>query len=252
MEAKKPVLAVQMYTLRDLAQNDMIGALRSVKEIGYDGIELAGFGNASPQEVKDAVDELDLQIVSAHAGFDALQNDPESVIEESRIMGNQFVVCSSLPQEKRGSAAGYIETGQVLNVAGARLREAGLQLCYHNHNFEFDDKFDEGYGFDLIYENSEPRNLQAEIDTYWVQKGGENPAQYIRKYAGRAPLIHIKDMSQDGDFTEIGNGTLDWPAIFSASRSGGAVAYIVEQDTCPGDPLDSLRLSFENFQKMDV
>src|SRR5690606_30637709 len=97
-----------------------------------------------------------------------------------------------------------------------------------------------------------PQFGKTEIDTYWVQKGGEDPAQYLRKYSGRVPLIHIKDMAQDGSFAEVGTGTLDWPAIFAAAQTTDAVAYIVEQDICPGNPLDSIRLSYENFQKMNT
>jgi sugar phosphate isomerase/epimerase len=250
MEPTKPILAVQLYTLRELARNDMAGVLRQVKEVGYDGIELAGYGNATAQDVKRTVDELGLEVVSAHISLDALQNDWATVVADSRLLGHQFVVCS-YPSQPRASAQDYREVGRTLNTFGARLHEeAGLQLCYHNHAFEFEPKFDEGYGLDLIFENSDPRYVQAELDTYWVQKGGENPVEYIRKYAGRAPLIHLKDMNAEGDFAEVGTGSLDWPAIFHAAEAGGVVSYIVEQDTCPGNPVDSIRLSYENLQKL--
>jgi sugar phosphate isomerase/epimerase len=107
------------------------------------------------------------------------------------------------------------------------------------------------YGLDILYANSDPRWVQAELDTYWIQHGGENPTAYIKKYEGRAPLIHIKDMANDAgrSFAEVGAGILDWPSIFHAAEAGGAVAYIVEQDTCPGDPLDSIRISIENLKQ---
>ena len=251
MEAKKPVLAVQMYTLRNLTREDMAGVLREVAAMGYEGVELAGYGNLTANEVQRIVQELELQVVASHASLDVLQNDLQTVMKDSRLLGNQFVICPYLPEELRGSADNYRNVARILNDVGARLHEeAGLQLCYHNHAFEFEDRYDEGYGFDLLYENSEPRYVQAEIDTYWVQKGGENPAEYIRKYSGRAPLIHLKDMAQDGSFAEVGTGSLDWPAILHAADAGGAVAYIVEQDVCPGNPLDSVRLSLNNLKKM--
>ena len=253
MAEKRPVIALQLYTLRDLTSTDMVGALRQVAEIGYQGVEFAGYGNSNVEELAPLVQELGLTVVSSHTGFNEVQNDLQRVISENQAFGNQLVVCPSIPGELRQSADGYRQFARSLDEFGARLRdEAGMQLCYHNHAFEFEDKFDGKSGFDLLYENSDPQLVQAEIDTYWVQKGGENPVEYIRKYSGRAPLIHIKDMAagEDQQFAEVGTGILDWPAIFHAAEAGGAVAYIVEQDICPGDPLDSIRLSLENLKKM--
>ena len=130
-----------------------------------------------------------------------------------------------------------------------QLADAGIVLCYHNHAFEF-ETFDGKYGLDILYDNSDPQYVQAEIDTYWVQKGGVDPAAYIRKLSGRTPLIHIKDMDTDGDFAEIGEGTLDWDAIWSACEASGAKWYIVEQDRCKRPPVESATLSVNNLCKM--
>lgn len=249
MASTQPLLAVQMYTLRDLTKDDMAGVLRQVNEIGYDGVELAGYGNLAPHEVKRTADELGLSIISLHVGWKVLQNLLPQIIEDCALFGNRFVAVSLSPQICT-SAAEYSQAGRTLEVTGRRLSEVGVQLCHHNHAFEFEHKFDEGYGFDLIYENSDPQWVQTEIDTYWVKKGGEDPAQYIRKYSGRAPLLHIKDMAEDGSFAVVGTGVLDWDAILQAARESGVQAFIVEQDICPGNPLDSIRLSYENFRKM--
>ncbi|MBV9864229.1 MAG: sugar phosphate isomerase/epimerase [Abitibacteriaceae bacterium] len=252
MSQTRPTIALQLYTLRDLTKDDMTGVLRQVAQMGYEGIEPAGFGNASVSQIKDLIDELGLKVVGNHTGFDAIKNNLDGVIADNQTLGNRYIVCPSIPGDQRGSADGYKQFAQTLNGYGRKLSEAGMHLCYHNHDFEFKDQFDGKYGLDLIYENSDPQFVQAEIDTFWVQKGGVDPAQYIQKYANRAPLIHVKDMTKDEKqtFAEVGTGSLNWPAIFAAAEAGGAQAYIVEQDVCPGNPLDSVRISLENLKQM--
>jgi len=247
----RPIIALQLYTLRDLTSTDMPGVLKQVADMGYEGIEFAGYGNLSAAEAKAATDDLGLKVISNHTGFDALQNNLDTVIKDNQAFGNKYIVCPSIPGDLQ-TGEGYRQFAGTLNDLGAKLRsEAGLQLCYHNHAFEF-AQFDGEYGLDLLYANSDPENVKAELDTYWVQKGGVNPVKYIEKHSGRAPLIHAKDMANDDNqsFAEVGTGILDWPGIFAASEANGAVAYIVEQDICPGNPLDSVKLSLENLKKM--
>ena len=130
------------------------------------------------------------------------------------------------------------------------MNSEGLTLCYHNHAFELEESFDGELGLDILYNNSSAANLSAEIDVYWVKRGGADPAAYLAKYAGRIPLVHAKDMDTAGNFAEGGAGTLDFAAIFAAAEAGGVTTYVVEQDTCPGDPLESVALSIANLRKM--
>jgi sugar phosphate isomerase/epimerase len=247
MSERKPV-AVQLYTLREQTATDMAGVLKKVAEIGYDGVELAGYGNLQIEELQRALTENGLKVVGNHTGADALRNNLDTVIEENLLLGNTRIVCPSVPDNER-TGEGYAAFGKGLEEIAARLNSAGMVLCYHNHHFEF-DKFDGEYGLDLLYANSDPKLIQAEIDTYWVKRGGVDPASYIRQYSGRIPLLHIKDMANDEaqSFAEVGTGILDWPGIFAAAEEAGVQAYIVEQDTCPGDPVDSIRTSFENLK----
>lgn len=243
----RPPIAVQLYTLRDLTSADMAGTLTKVAELGYEGVEFAGYGNLDVIAADRAAKELGLKVVGNHTGFDALRNTFEKVVDDNLLLGNKYIVCPSLPNEQR-SYQGYSDFGKEMNDLGARVNSAGMTLCYHNHDFEF-EKYEGEYGLDLLYKNSDAKLVQAEIDTYWVKKGGADPAAYINQYNGRVPLLHIKDMGADGGFSEVGNGSLDWPSIFAAAEASGVTAYIVEQDTCPGDPLDSIRQSIENLKK---
>ena len=246
----RPTIALQLYTLRDLTKTDMAGTLKQVAEMGYEGVEPAGYGDLPIEELQRVLSDLNLKVVGNHVGFEALQNNFTQVVDDNLLLGNKYVVCPSLPGEQR-TKDGYVAFAKTLEEVGAKCNSAGLMLCYHNHDFEF-ERFDGQYGLDLLYENSESHLLQAEIDTYWVQNGGVDPAAYIRKYANRAPLIHVKDMANDEkkSFAEVGTGSLDWPSIFEAAEAGGAQAYIVEQDFCPGNPIDSIRISLDNMKKM--
>jgi sugar phosphate isomerase/epimerase len=238
-----------MYTVRDLTSADMLGTLEKIAALGYQGIELAGYGNASRDEVIAKAAELGLVITGNHCGIDALLKDLDAVIEENKALNNTFLIVPFVSEEWRGSAQKWVELGQALDKLGQKLHEAGIQLCYHNHAFEFEEQYDGQYALDILYANADPKHLQAEIDCYWVQKGGATPAAYLRQYAGRIPLVHVKDMNEEGFFAEVGEGVLDWPAIFAAAEAGGTVTYVVEQDVCPGDPLVSIGQSIENLRK---
>jgi sugar phosphate isomerase/epimerase len=251
MTNKRPIVGLQLYTLRTVLGDDTAGVLRQVAEMGYESVELAGFGNLSPAQFKAALDASGLQVTASHTSLDAVENDFDGVTKQAQMFGYSLVGLGSVPAELRGSRENWIATARRLNDLGKKLRdEAGLTFFYHNHAFEFEEKFDGEYGLDLLYENSDPQYLQAELDSYWVQKGGENPTAYLKKYAGRVPILHIKDMREDGDFGEVGEGVLDWSSIFAAAEAGGVAHYIVEQDTCPGNPLDSIKISIDNLKRM--
>jgi len=246
--ARIPV-ALQLYTVRDETAKDFLGTLEKVAQIGYEGVEFAGTGGLSPSELKKALNDPGLKPAGSHVGIDQLKGNLDAVIEYNLEIGNKYVVCPYMPEEMRGSASQWREAAETLSEIGAKCREKGLILCYHNHAFEF-QKFDGKYGFDILYESSDPECLKAEIDTFWVKFGGGDPAEYIRKLAGRCPLIHLKDMGEDGKtFMEVGEGIMDFQAIFDASEKGGVEWYIVEQDVCQRPSLESARISFENLRR---
>ena len=247
-------VALQVYTVRDVLAGDFVGVVKQIAEIGYAGIEIGGdLGGMSPAEFRAFVGDLGLSLAGNHVGIDALEGNLDQVIEDNLAIGNPWIVCPWMPEDRRKDAAGWRSVAGVMSEIGAKVRAAGLQLCYHNHSFEF-QRFDGETGFDIFYAAADPDLVQAEIDTYWVQHGGDDPAATIERFAGRAPLVHLKDMTP-GDsptFTEVGNGILDFPAIFAASEKAGVEWYIVEQDTCARPSLDSARISFENLRKWGI
>ena len=247
---KKPI-ALQVWTVRDELAKDFKGTVEKVARIGYKGVEVGGdTGGMNAKELRKFMDGLGLAIVSSHTPYDQLAGDLGPTIEFAHECGMRFVAC---PWAQGKSAGEWLTIAKTLEKAGAKLKEAGLQLCYHNHSHEF-TRYKGHYAFDILYANSKPDLLMAEIDTYWVKAGGEEPQDYIRKYAGRVPLIHFKDMTAGANptFTEVGNGILNWPEICSAADEAGTQWYIVEEDVCQRPPIESARISLENLKKMGV
>ena len=240
-------IALQLYTVRDELAKDPAGTLKRVADIGYENVECAGLAGLSVQAFRDACDAAGLRIVSTHQGLPS-EDGVDAFVEDMRTLGTAFTV-TGIPGELRTSAEGYREHAKRCEEAARALAEAGITVCYHNHSFEF-EQFDGVYGLDILYQASAPDTLQAQIDVYWVQHGGVDPAAYILKWKERCKLLHLKDMADDEkrSFAEVGEGILEWPAIFRAAEEIEPAWYIVEQDTCAGPSLDSARISFENLK----
>jgi sugar phosphate isomerase/epimerase len=247
----KSPLAIQMYTVRDAAAQDFPGALQKVAELGYDAVELAGMFDLSATALRQILDDLGLQCISAHVALPNLRNNLDQEIETYLALGASYLVCPVLPLEERGEEAGYRALAAELNQIGERCRAKGIQFCYHHHAFEL-VQFNGKYGLDILLEDSDPANVQLQADVYWLHIGGEDPATYIRQWPGRVPLIHLKDVSatEPPTFAEVGAGILAWPEILAVAKENGAQWYIVEQDRCPGDPFESAKISIDNYRKM--
>ncbi len=247
---KKPI-ALQTFTVRDEVAKDFRGTVEKIAKIGYRGIEIGGdTGGMNGSQLKVFLDGLGLKAASWHSPFDQLTGDTEKVIDYAHEVGLKFVVC---PVAGGESAGDYYTIAKKLSEAGRKLKEAGIQLGYHNHAHEFKEY--EGHkAIDIILANSDHEALKWQLDTYWVKAGGAVPEEYIRKYAHRVPLLHLKDMTkgENPTFAEVGEGILNWTEIFSAADEAGVEWYIVEQDTCQRPPLESAKISFENLKKMGV
>ena len=244
-------VALQMYTVRREADLDFVGTLREVARIGYAGVELAGLP-ITVEDLKLELGNLGLQVPSMHFAYDNLVNDLDRTVDTALRIGMRYVACPWLP-EAMHNEDGFRKAAEELSRVGEECAQHGLELCYHNHAFEF-QRFDGECGYDILMGASNPRFLKAQIDTYWVRYGGADPADYIRRYTGRCPMVHLKDMADDADrsFAEVGSGVMDFDVIFDAATAAGTAWYVVEQDICKGSALDSARISFENLKLMGM
>ncbi|HUE76073.1 MAG TPA: sugar phosphate isomerase/epimerase, partial [Chloroflexota bacterium] len=227
----KPGIALQMYTVRALANVDFIGTVRKVRRIGYAAVELAGYGNLSASSLHLLLDHLGVRAIAAHVGLVRLENALEEEVAFNLTLGNRELVCPSIPSERRQDEAGFREIAATLNGIGRRCRDLGARLSYHNHAFEF-AHFGDRTGMEILLDETDPDLVGWEPDVYWIAHVQEDPATWIRRYAARCRLVHLKDMTAGPNptFAEVGEGTLDFAPIFEAASS--AEWYIVEQDAC--------------------
>ena len=247
--SKIPV-ALQLYTVRDQLLNDFPGVVRKVAAMGYAGVEFAGTGNLSAAEMSDILQETGLKAAGSHIGLDMFQNQLDEIIAYNKAIGNIYLGIPALPREYRSIEALH-KAASLMNEIGATLKEEGLILYYHNHNFEF-MPVDGVMGMDILLGETDPELVKFEVDVYWVTHAGADPTAFITANAGRLPMIHLKDMIGEGDertFAEVGEGYIDFEPIFQASEAQDAVWYIVEQDRGNRPSLESAQISINNLKK---
>jgi sugar phosphate isomerase/epimerase len=249
-------VAAQLYTLRDFLKTpeDIAGSLKKVKEIGYNAVQVSGLGPIGDKELKEIADREGLTICATHISYADLKNNLDAVIEKHKLWGCKYVGLGGMPGEYRTSAKGFADFAKEASEIGRKLKEAGLKFIYHNHNFEY-AKFDGKCGMDILLEESDPETVDFELDVYWVQAGGADPIEWIRKVKGRMKVVHLKDMvvtvDREQRFAEIGEGNMNFPGILAACREIGVEWAPVEQDRCyDRNPFDSLAISLKNLQKL--
>ena len=248
-------LAAQLYTVRDFTNTpaDIATTMKKVNQLGYDAVQCSALGAIDAHELKRIVDGEGLTICATHTDYERMRDEPQAVIDEHNLWGCKHAAIGGLPQKYR-SAEGYARFAKEASEVAKRLAEGGLTFSYHNHSFEL-ERFNGRTGLEILYEDSDPKYFNSELDTYWIQHGGGDPAAWIRKLKGRADIVHLKDMAMDGRtqlFAEVGEGNLNWPAILDACKEAGVEWYIVEQDTCQRDPFESLGISLRNLKEMGL
>ena len=243
-------VAIQVYSVRDAAAKDLRGTLKQIKEMGYDGVEFAGLYGHTPEAVRDMCLEFALVPISAHVPYLDMVKDPEGVLGQYATIGCKYVAVPYLTPEYRPGTPNFADVIKNVEKLGAVAKKLGMTLLYHNHDFEF-LKIDGKYALDILYDSVPADLLQTELDMCWVNVGGENPSDYLRKYSGRSPVVHLKDFAgsksenmyeligiekkaepapQKFEFRPVGSGKQDFPSILKAAEDAGAEWVVVEQD----------------------
>ena len=271
---KRPV-AYQVYSAREDAQKDLDAVLGSLKAMGYDGVEFAGFYGHTADEVKAMLDKHGLVAISSHVPFVQIEADMFGVISYHKTIGCEYIAVPYLDDQTRPGAPGFAHAMAVIAKFGRLMKEAGMTLLYHNHDFEF-VQLSGMYGLDFLYEAIPADQLKTELDVCWVKYAGEDPAAYIRKYAGRCPVVHLKDFvgrKQDGstpyaligldenekkdtqafEFRPFGYGCQDVEAVLNAGIESGAKWFVIEQDQSIGrTPLEAAEMSIGTLKKVGL
>jgi len=268
-------IGIQLYSLRNELAADFEGTLKAVHDMGYDCVEFAGLYDKSVEEIKSLCAKYDLLPISAHVSIAEMQT-VEGIFDTYKQIGCRFVALPYLPEElrpKNGDSGNLLKTVRELCE---KAKAAGLQMIYHNHDFEFVRLPNGKYLLDEMYESIPADLLETELDTCWVNVGGEDPCEYLKKYTGRAHIVHLKDFykkgmkvegmyeligikpteaasaDEDFGFRPVGHGMQNMPAIIKAAEAAGAEYLIVEQDrpTLGKEPINEVTLSREYLKSI--
>jgi len=250
---KRSQIAAQLYTVRDHCQTapELAVSARKIKAIGYGAVQVSGVGPIPEEEIVRIMRGEGLTICATHEPGADILDDTQKVIDRLGKLGCAYTAYP-WPHVELTDLDSALKLAGGLERAGERMAAAKQVLTYHNHAVEF-RKVGPGSSaitiLELLYARTSPRHLQGEIDTYWIQSGGGDPAAWCTRLQDRLPLLHLKDLGvREGNQAttmEIGRGNLDWKGIISAADRAGCRWYIVEQDSCPGDPFESLAISYQ-------
>ena len=241
-------IGVQLYTVRTLMEKDFEGTLGAIAEIGYHDVEFYRYFGREPRQVRDLLERLGLETPAAHFSWQALNENPDAVIETALAVGHRYVILPSIPREDRSSISRYRNLAAHCNKVGKACSSAGLQFAYHNHDFEF-RPIDGQVPFDVLLNETDPDHVEFEIDLFWIIKAGRDPLDYFQAHPGRFTLCHVKDMAEGETMADVGSGRIDFAAIFARSQQAGLKYYFVEHDE-PPDPLASIASSFNHLKTL--
>ncbi|WP_261303008.1 sugar phosphate isomerase/epimerase family protein [Paenibacillus andongensis] len=254
---KKIGIGLQLYTLRDEMTHDAATVLQKVAELGYEGVEFAGYYDFSPEQLKTLLTDLSLKAIGSHVSMERLQNYLEEEIAMNVAIGSRYVVCPGINQEQRQALP---ETVAFFVECSKQFASKGIAFGFHNHYVEFTETYEGQPWFDALFGCTSPDDMKSELDVCWVHNAGCDPIAYLEKYAGRVPLIHLKDIRKFADGTyqtlELGRGEMNLPAIIAAAEAAGTEWLIVEQDDCELSALESVKISMDwlrqNYRFMEV
>lgn len=258
----KSVIGLQLYTVRDAMQADPAATLAKVASVGYNSVENATytgtqlFYGLKPAEYLKLLKQNGLKAHSGHyrlgeeltngaATEGTILHNWQKTVDDAAAIGLEYMVCAYLSAPERGDLDHYKKIAESFNKAGETCRKANIQFCYHNHDFEFEKQGSE-YPYSVLLNATDKDLVKMEMDIYWVTKAGQDPLKLFAEQPDRFPLWHVKDMDNTAahNYTEVGNGTINFKQIFAKASTAGMKYYFVEQDKCPGSPYDSIKKSF--------
>lgn len=248
-------MALQLYTLRDPAHKDLAGTLKEVREMGWEYVQWSGMPNLPAEKIREALDTAGLKAIAAHVGIEPFEKDFDANVKLWKTVGVKELAPGGMMDDCKNTLTAWLNGARRLDGLGAKLRDAGFRLSYHNHAFEFETfPGDDRQKLDILMESTKPGNLCSELDLAWAYVAGVDPAARIRKYKGRCPVVHAKDVvkAKDGrpqQFKPLGQGELNWSENFAAGDEAGVEWYIYEQDSGEGSPFDYVHASYEFLAK---
>jgi len=247
-DVKNKKVGVQLYTIREAIGKDAKGSLKQIADLGFSEVENFGYNGKffgmDAATYKGLLGDLGMTAPSGHYMYNNILKGWEKAVEDAKAIGQNYMVLAYLLPPERKSLDDYKKIADNLNKAGEVCKQAGIQLCYHNHEFEF-EAMNGTLPFDILTNETDAGLVKVELDLYWATVAGQDPVALFKKHKGRVALWHVKDMDKTPkkNFTEVGNGVIDFATIFKHAKTSGMKHFFVEQDVCPGSPFDSIKQS---------
>ena len=247
--AKLPI-ALQLYSVREDAAQDLPRVLAAVAQMGYDGVEFAGYYGHSAEELRKMLADVGLKVAGTHIGLETMLGDELGpTIEFNLTLGNKFLIIPGLAEERRNSKAAWLDTAHACNEIAEKLKLLGMQTGYHNHYIEFAPMEGE-IPWDIFFGNTNSE-VVMQFDTGNAMHGGANPLPYLECYPNRATTVHLKEYSATNDKALIGEGEVPWEGVFHLCETlGGTEWYIVEQESYAYPPLECVERCLKALREM--
>lgn len=241
---------IQLYTLRSLMARDLDATLGAVAEIGYREVEFAGYFGRTPTDIRRRLAATGLSAPSTHVDFPLEGPGWQRTMDDALAAGHQSIILAWLPPERRTPLDAWRRMADLLNRAGEAARQQGLEMGYHNHDFEF-QTLDGRLPYDLLLERTDPALVTFELDLYWISRAGQDPLAYFQKARGRFRQVHVKDMAAGAgrEMVDPGDGILDFPTLLAAAADAGVRHFFVEHDE-PGDPVATARAGYRVLHRI--
>jgi len=246
---KRIPIALQLYSLRDVCGKDVPGTLAAVAEMGYQGVEFAGYYNRSAADLRKILDQNGLKCCGTHTSIDTLLGDKlKTTVEFNKTLGNSFLIVPSLDHKYFASAQATKNTAKLLTELAEKVKSEGMHVGYHSHAEDF-HKIDGQSTWDLLFESAGP-DVVMQLDTGNCLDGGGDPLAELKKFPGRALTIHVKEHGGKHG-APIGEGSVHWKEIFEVCETTGGIQwYILEQETYNTSPLESVKQCITNVRKI--
>jgi len=250
----KDKIAIQLYSLREEFAEDCEETIKRLKEMGVNNLQLDGMRGNDPQEVARILKKYDMNVIGLHIKHDRFFNDLDGIVEEAYLFGCKTIYDKYIDDVDQNEA-GYRKTKEALINAARKLSDLGFRVGLHNPEYDFNNQVDGRYVMDYITDPVNGISIHAEPDTYWITVAGKDPVEFIKRYSGRTPLIHMKDIDTsidlndlENNLVELGTGDVDFETIIKWGEENGVEHYCIEQDSSKIGMFNSIEISLNNLR----
>jgi len=247
-EKKKIPIGLQLYSVRNECAKDLPAVIAAVGKMGYKGVEFAGYYNREAKELKKTLDDNGLVCCGTHTGLNTVTGDAlKATIEFNKVLGNKFLIVSSMPKERAGSRQAWVETARLFDELADKVKAEAMRIGYHAHGGDF-KRIEGETPWDIFFGHTKAE-VVMQLDTGNCLQGGGDPVAVLKKFPGRATTIHLKEYGGDAKAV-IGEGLTKWKEVFDLCEAGGTQWYIVEHERGGPDPLGDVKRCLQGLQKM--